>query len=140
MQDKVCPVVFRVIDQRWQILLFQHPTAGVQIVKGTPRIKESLLSASIRELWEESGLCVNIDQFTYLGDMDFFQVRQKWHFYYCIINEQRDQWSWQTIDDYGHVFDFFWHDLKDITVKIDQLAIDQRYLDAISYIKASIEH
>lgn len=55
MQDKVCPIVLRQNKGRIDILLFQHPNAGIQLVKGTPEAGEDLLHASLRELWEESG-------------------------------------------------------------------------------------
>ncbi|MEF1341314.1 DNA mismatch repair protein MutT, partial [Vibrio rotiferianus] len=33
MVDKVCPLVLR--NQNSEILLFKHPLAGIQLVKGT---------------------------------------------------------------------------------------------------------
>ncbi len=45
MIDKVCPVVLR--KQNQEILLFQHPLAGIQLVKGTVEtFDESYITAA----------------------------------------------------------------------------------------------
>lgn len=55
MIDKVCPVVLR--KQNQELLLFQHPLAGIQLVKGTVEtFDESYITAAKRELAEESGI------------------------------------------------------------------------------------
>ncbi len=53
--DKVCPVVFRDASMQ-QILAFEHPKAGVQLVKGGIEPGESVRAAALRELAEESGI------------------------------------------------------------------------------------
>jgi len=53
--DKVCPVVFRDASMR-QILAFEHPRRGVQLVKGGLEPGESVRAAALRELAEESGI------------------------------------------------------------------------------------
>src|SRR4249920_2136738 len=53
--DKVCPVVFRDASMR-QILAFEHPRAGVQLVKGFVEPGETVRAAALRELEEEAGI------------------------------------------------------------------------------------
>lgn len=48
---KVCPVVTRLSGTNFQVLLFRHSLAGVQLVKGTlEESDESYETASLREL------------------------------------------------------------------------------------------
>lgn len=54
--DKVCPVVLRQGNEGTEILVFRHPLAGVQLVKGTREAGESIAQAALRELAEESGI------------------------------------------------------------------------------------
>jgi len=54
--EKVVPVVFREINNNLEILVFRHPLAGIQIVKGTVEHQEQLEHAALRELYEESGI------------------------------------------------------------------------------------
>lgn len=49
---KVCAVVVR--DGR--LLMFRHPRAGGQLVKGSIEYGEDIGSAAIRELFEEAGI------------------------------------------------------------------------------------
>ena len=49
--EKVVPVIFRNINQRTEILVFKHPIAGIQIVKGTVETNEELEEAALRELY-----------------------------------------------------------------------------------------
>ena len=54
--EKVVSVILRDINQRTEILVFKHPIAGIQIVKGTVETNEELEKAALRELYEESGI------------------------------------------------------------------------------------
>ncbi|MGX5266288.1 NUDIX domain-containing protein, partial [Klebsiella pneumoniae] len=54
--EKVVPGVFRKINNNLEILVFRHPLAGIQIVKGTVEHQEQLEYAALRELYEESGI------------------------------------------------------------------------------------
>ena len=56
--NKVCPVILRKNNNTLEILLFKHPTAGIQLVKGTIEKSEPVFQAAIRELYEESGIVV----------------------------------------------------------------------------------
>ena len=53
--NKACPVVLRTRGSR-EILVFEHPLAGIQLVKGTIELGESPEAAALRELGEESGI------------------------------------------------------------------------------------
>ncbi len=56
--DKAVAAVTRVRRSQPQLLVFDHPSAGSQIVKGTVEDGESVEDAVVRELFEESGLVV----------------------------------------------------------------------------------
>ena len=51
--DKACPVMFRDSSMR-KILAFEHPEAGVQLVKGSIEPGENPRLAALRELAEEA--------------------------------------------------------------------------------------
>ena len=53
--DKACPVVFRDSSLQ-QILAFEHPKAGLQLVKGRIEPGENARAAALRELEEEAGI------------------------------------------------------------------------------------
>ncbi|WP_432767542.1 NUDIX domain-containing protein [Pseudomonas frederiksbergensis] len=53
--NKACPVILSSIPGT-HILLFRHPIAGVQLVKGTIEIGETPAQTALRELSEESGI------------------------------------------------------------------------------------
>jgi len=55
LPDKACAVVLS-SEQRPRILLFRHPQAGVQLVKGSIERGETPDRAALRELAEESGI------------------------------------------------------------------------------------
>ncbi len=64
--EKVTAFVTRMVNGRRELLLFQHPYAGIQIPAGTVEPGEAPDAAAIRETHEETGLRdVAIDQ--YLG-------------------------------------------------------------------------
>ncbi|MBF4560115.1 NUDIX domain-containing protein [Pseudomonas sp. p50] len=53
--DKACAVILS-SEQHPRILLFHHPQAGVQLVKGSIERGETPNRAALRELAEESGI------------------------------------------------------------------------------------
>lgn len=112
MMNKVCPVILRKKDQILEVLLFKHPTAGIQLVKGTIEKSERIFQAAIRELYEESGIVVE-KQHCY--DWGSHQIsNQTWYFIFCDTSSQnlKDQWSYETLDDYGYRFEFFWQNIN----------------------------
>lgn len=112
-QIKVCPVVTRVRDGQWELLLFQHPLAGVQLVKGTLELEDaSIESAACRELAEESGI-QTVDSTSDLGIWHSGYQGQIWHLVHCHCSQRLpDQWVFHTVDDGGHDFAFFWYVLR----------------------------
>ncbi|RWU22943.1 DNA mismatch repair protein MutT [Pseudomonas alkylphenolica] len=128
--DKACPVVLS-RAQVPGILLFRHPLAGVQLVKGTIEQGESPREAALRELREESGIgpaTISDD----LGCWEAGHRGQVWSFHLCETGEALpEQWSHQTTDDYGHRFAFFWAPLDQLPYA-DCHPVFQRALDFLS--------
>jgi len=108
---KAVPVVLRKTNERTEVLLFEHPLAGTQLVKGTVEPGESVSEAAARELTEESGLLsagTSID----LGTWEQCPIGQVWHFRAVhVVQDLPDTWSHFTKDGGGLTFRFFWHPL-----------------------------
>jgi len=129
--NKVCPVILRKKDQILEVLLFKHPTAGIQLVKGTIEKSERIFQAAIRELYEESGIVVE-EQHCY--DWGSHQIsNQTWYFIFCDTSSQnlKDQWSYETLDDYGHRFEFFWQNINACNIP----DLPSRYAQALDLIR-----
>lgn len=110
---KVCPVVIRSQNNKAEILLFRHPLAEVQLVKGTLEVNETPLSAALRELHEESGIN-NVRKLDALGSWESGFQHQLWYFFVCHVDRLAERWSYHTNDDGGHWFEFFWCDLDKV--------------------------
>ncbi len=109
--QKVCPIIVREIDGVRQILVFRHPSAGVQFVKGPVEPDEQLATAALRELAEESGT-TSITSIESKGSWFVEHSQQEWHFFLCSTGEElKDQWDFFTLDDGGLVYSFFWFGL-----------------------------
>lgn len=83
--DKACSAVL-CFAQRPGILLFRHPQAGVQLVKGTIERGETPGQAALRELAEESG----IDSATVVADLGCWESGhngQIWSFQLCQVRK-----------------------------------------------------
>ncbi|WP_455924494.1 NUDIX hydrolase [Pseudomonas putida] len=97
-----------------KLLLFRHPLAGTQLVKGSIEEGESPGQAALRELAEESGIHdarVEAD----LGCWRADHLDQVWSFHLCRSGQALpEHWAHQTLDDHGHVFEFFWASLEDL--------------------------
>lgn len=108
---KACPVLLRTIDGRLHGLAFRHPLAGIQVVKGSIKPGEPYADAAVRELAEESGVkaaTATQDLGTWASG---FQ-HQVWSFQRCEApGPLPATWTFETADDGGRVFDFFWHPL-----------------------------
>ena len=129
--NKVCPVILRKNNNILEILLFKHPTAGIQLVKGTIEKSEPVFQAAIRELYEESGIVVGESQ---CYDWGSHQIsNQTWHFVFCDTANQglEDQWCYDTLDDYGHCFEFFWENVNTYHV----LDLHSKYVQALDLIR-----
>lgn len=109
--DKVCPIIIRIKADVAEILVFQHPHAGVQLVKGGLEVGETCAQAAARELAEESGLIATSKE--HLGNWRSGRKREIWSFHLMDINtnELPDAWGFFTQDGGGKTFEFYWHPL-----------------------------
>lgn len=108
--NKACPIVLRRTQNGLEILAFEHPLSGFQIVKGTIEPGEPPADAAVRELREESGITgvATAD----LGLWESGYEQQVWSLHLCEpMQPLPDAWEHRTADDDGHVFRFFWHPL-----------------------------
>ncbi|PTS86522.1 DNA mismatch repair protein MutT [Pseudomonas sp. HMWF032] len=109
--DKACPVILS-SARPYKILLFRHPLAGVQLVKGSIKKGETPGVAALRELTEESGISDAVIE-NDLGVWDSEHLGQVWSFQLCQVERALpERWSHQTVDDYGHLFEFYWASLE----------------------------
>jgi 8-oxo-dGTP pyrophosphatase MutT (NUDIX family) len=113
--NKACPVILSCIAGP-RILLFRHPLAGVQLVKGTIESGETPAEAALRELSEEAG----IDDASVVSDLGCWNaghLEQVWSFQLCHTPAPLpEQWTHQTLDDHGHAFSFFWAPLDGLPI------------------------
>jgi 8-oxo-dGTP pyrophosphatase MutT (NUDIX family) len=108
--DKACPVVFRDPSMQ-QILAFEHPHAGVQLVKGRIEPGENARAAALRELAEEAGI-VDTAIATDLGTWHSEHENKTWSLQLCTFTRLPETWTHHCADDGGHEFKFFWHDVN----------------------------
>ncbi|MGH8448131.1 NUDIX hydrolase [Pseudomonas sp.] len=108
--NKACPVVLRT-RQSVEILAFEHPLAGFQLVKGSIEPGETTAAAAIRELQEEAGIAGNV-----IRDLGIWHAEitgQTWAFHQCQVSaDLPDTWAHFAEDDGGHWFHFFWYPLS----------------------------
>ena len=128
--NKSCPVVLRIKRNRLELLAFKRPTAGRQLVKGNLKKGESLENACVRELEEECGIRARAVK--RLGVWEANQKKQTWdlrlmHFEGSLTA----RWSYDTRDDGGQRFRFFWQPLDH---HIDE-GWDDVYANAFEHIK-----
>lgn len=103
---KSCPVVLR-NDEEMEILAFQHPIAGLQLVKGTIELGENPGETAVRELAEEAGILA-AEIISDLGLWESGHQDQIWSFHLCKVEQEiPDEWVHHTADDGGHNFKFF---------------------------------
>jgi len=132
--NKACPVILRHNNNKLELLAFKHPNAGNQLVKGNIKKSEPLEIACIRELAEESGIKGQVVKQLGIWKPDFKQ--QVWGF--CLMHYEGvlpDTWAFQTQDDGGHIFNFFWQPL-DSPLSGDW---NEVYSQAFQYIRNTLE-
>jgi 8-oxo-dGTP pyrophosphatase MutT (NUDIX family) len=105
--EKLCPILIRPGIDGAELLVFRHPLAGVQLVKGTREPGESIAAGALRELAEESGI-TQARATIYLGGSANIAPGQLWHFLRVETGMLASRWSFATADDGGHLFSFFW--------------------------------
>ena len=109
---KVVPIILRKLASQTEILVFRHPLAGIQIVKGTVEEDETLEFATLRELKEESGITDAIIN-KYLELHCSTAKGANWHVFLCKTQQSLlEHWQHFCADDGGLVFSFFWHPLN----------------------------
>ncbi len=105
---KACPIVFS-DPTHSRILVFKHPVAGIQLVKGTIEVGEQPAAAALRELCEESGIydaTVTRDLGTWVAGFE----AQVWSFHLCSSpTTLPESWVHHTNDDGGLDLMFYWH-------------------------------
>ncbi len=109
--NQACPVVLRPDKENSELLVFRHPYAGMQLVKGTIEQGESLEQACERELFEEAGLLGKSSGF--LGVWESGYRGQVWGFSLMELTESpEDRWSHFTGDGGGLIFCFSWENIN----------------------------
>jgi 8-oxo-dGTP pyrophosphatase MutT (NUDIX family) len=92
-------------------MVFHHPFAGIQLVKGTIEPGERPADAALRELREESGIA-NATVYQDLGLWDAQYEGQIWSFQLCSTSQALpESWNHRCGDDGGLDLHFFWRDL-----------------------------
>lgn len=108
---KACPVIFR-DPAASSILVFRHPSAGIQLVKGSIEPGELSSDAALRELREEAGIA-DAAVCQDLGLWDTELDGQIWSFQLCATTQTLpEHWSHLCTDDGGIELHFFWHDIE----------------------------
>ena len=131
MIHKACPVALHPDGAPLRIPVFEHPQAGLQLVKGTIEPGEDPTRAAARELFEESGLETRA-----AIPMGTAQINdQTWHFALCrLAPPVRDRWKHFCKDDAkngeGHLFKFHWHDIN--------APLPQPYQQALDWIRSQL--
>ena len=107
MRQVACPVALHPDGAVRRIPVFEHPQAGLQLVKGGLRAGEAPAMGAARELFEESGL--ETTAAIPIGQADDIAADEVWHFALCRIKPPvRDRWQHLCTDDGGHLFQFHW--------------------------------
>lgn len=109
---KAVPIVLRGQGESTEILVFEHPRAGTQLVKGTIEPGELPSQAALRELEEESG--IEATRLTRELGVWPSPKGHPWHFYEVSVGDPLpERWEHFTKDGGGKIFRFRWHRLAD---------------------------
>ncbi|MDA8634793.1 NUDIX domain-containing protein [Rhodobacteraceae bacterium] len=82
------------------MLMFRHPLAGIQLIKGTVEPSENPADAARRELFEESGL-VSKQPLFFIGKNTRMVRGQIWYFYHLDLLYKRNQWGHRAAVFFG---------------------------------------
>lgn len=128
---KACPIVARLREDKIDVLMFRHPLAGTQLVKGTIEPGESAAAAAVRELAEESGI-LHSEAIHPLGLWTNVVDGRVWSFHLIACHHNvPETWDHWTHDDGGLVFNFFWHPL----VQDPADACHPTFMGALDYLR-----
>ena len=118
-KTKAISYIVRDIKGYNELLVFDHedqfPDAGTQVVGGTVEATEDILSALLREIFEESGLVLNQSDFQKIGETTYQrkdrpEINHR-HYYLCKKNDLPETWEHTVVsdgEDNGMIFTFFW--------------------------------
>ncbi|WP_353269014.1 NUDIX domain-containing protein [Gemmatimonas sp.] len=113
MTDKVVPVLLRGAGAATELLVFRHPLAGVQLIKGTIEPSESAEAAALRELYEEAGVA-DAAVVGHLGTWLNPHTNDVWHLQLIRVSRAlQNAWAHETGDGGGLTFLCFWHRLDE---------------------------
>ncbi len=133
MRQVACPIALHPDGVVRRVAAFEHPQAGLQLVKGGVQEGEAPAAAAARELYEEAGLETRAALL--LGRSEDIAPDEVWHFALCrIVPPVRERWQHLCADDGGHLFRFFW-------LPLDAPApagFEARYLRALDWIRAEM--
>lgn len=112
MNAVACPVALHPDGAPRRVPAFQHPTAGLQLVKGGIKAGETPQAAAARVLFTQSGL--ETRSALPIGISPDIQPDSEWHFSLCrVVPPVRDHWAHLCADNDGHLLTFRWLDLDD---------------------------
>lgn len=117
-KTKVLAYIYRQTNLVHELLVFDHegmPEAGTQIVGGTVENGEELKAALAREILEEAGLKVSVDQMEMLSKTTYKrsdkpEINERTYFKIA-LNNLPDKWSHRVNsdgEDNGLIFNFYW--------------------------------
>lgn len=130
--ERVCAVPLRRRDGRLEILIFDHPLAGPQLVKGHRERRERPEAGAARELWEEAG--ANCGRGRAIGRWRLPGL--DWHITVFDGGRLSDSWEHDCADDGGHRFRFRW-------VPLDEGLENAQHPEfgrAVAWIRATLAH
>ncbi|MCB0421304.1 MAG: NUDIX domain-containing protein [Bdellovibrionales bacterium] len=116
-KSKVLAYIFRENEGVRELLVFDHrdyPNVNPQVPAGTVESDESLEEAVLREVYEESGVELEVEP-SYLGSYDYqhdekYQLHQR-HVYSFNVSGLPSNWEHRISEgqeDKGLIFDFYW--------------------------------
>jgi 8-oxo-dGTP pyrophosphatase MutT (NUDIX family) len=107
---KACAVVLHPDGAPARLLAFEHPKAGLQLVKGGIEPGETPQYAAMRELYEEAGLESTAALPLCIDEIDGVL----WHFVLCRAKPPvHERWQHLCKDDGGLLFRFFWQQIDE---------------------------
>jgi 8-oxo-dGTP pyrophosphatase MutT (NUDIX family) len=107
--QKVTAFITRQTGDQLELLVFRHPTAGIQLPAGTVEADEALDAAVLREVREETGL-TDVRIIRHLGTLPrALAPRTERHCFHLTTDADTPAgWDVFTTDGGGHIFHCYW--------------------------------
>ena len=126
-KEKVLAYVYRVINKKKEVLVFDHPQnpeVNPQVPAGSLELNESPINGVLREVEEESGVKFSSVK-NYLGQFEYKfleknEIHER-HLFEIESNGLPDKWTHNVKsndEDNGEVFDFYWLSLEEAKSKL----------------------